>query len=341
MTQDRFVILALVAAGAFLVTTWLVGRLRVYALRRNLVDEVGERSSHARATPRGGGLAIVILSLPIVASLPFWTSLPPTWAMGLAAAGAIVAAAGWVDDHGHVPAGYRLLLHCAAAIVLLALAGPVPLAWLGLGYPPVEWLLSILMVVWLINLFNFMDGIDGIAASEAITVWTGLAIILLTRGTGSDIAALSLLAAAVVTGFLVWNWAPAKIFMGDVSSGFLGIVSSALVLFCAQLDEGLAAAVLVLLAVFVVDATVTVVRRALRRSPVHEAHRSHAYQILSRTWAGHARVTLVVIAINTVFLLPLAFLAAKGTIGPVAAVMFAYLPLALAALMIGAGAEAR
>lgn len=339
MSEVELLRTTVIALAGFLASWWLVGRLRGYAVRRNLIDVVGSRSSHTAATPRGGGLAIVGVLVPLIAALPLWTVLPARWSIGMAVAGAAVAIVGWVDDHGHVAARYRLLVHFFAALVLIQTIGPVPLDWVGLGHPVIEWPLSALLVAWLINLFNFMDGIDGLAASEAIAAWGGLAVVLLALNVEPGIAAAALVGAAVVGGFLVWNWSPAKIFMGDVSSGFLGAICGALMLCAAQRDIAFAAALAVLLAVFVVDATITVLRRATRSEPLYEPHRSHAYQILARRWNSHARVTVSVVAINLFFLLPVAVLAASHVLGPISAIFVTYAPLALLALILGAGSK--
>jgi Fuc2NAc and GlcNAc transferase len=330
-----------VALAGFIASWWLVGRLRGYAVRRNLIDEVGARSSHTAATARGGGLAIVGVLVPLIVALPLWTDFPARWSFGMGVAGAAVAIVGWVDDHGHVAARYRLLVHFFAALVLVGAIGPVPLDWLGLGHPLIEWAFSAVLIAWLINLFNFMDGIDGLAASEAITAWGGLAVVLLLLNVEPGIAAAAWIGAAAVAGFLVWNWAPAKIFMGDVSSGFLGALSGALILCAAQRDIAYAAALAIQLGVFVVDATVTVLRRAARREPLHEPHRGHAYQILARRCDSHARVAVAAVMINLAFLLPVAMLAASHTLGPISAVLVAYSPLVLLALILGADSEER
>ncbi len=192
------------------------------------------------------------------------------------------------------------------------------------------------MLVWVLNLFNFMDGIDGIASVEAITVCVGGALLYALIGVPA-LAATPLLLAASVAGFLVWNFPPAKIFMGDAGSGFLGIALGGLTLQAAWAAPQLLWAWLILLGVFVLDATFTLLRRLLRGDKVFEAHRSHAYQYASREYGAHLPVTLAVLAINVLWLLPWACLVALGYIDGLLALLIAYLPLAFLAVRFRAG----
>jgi Fuc2NAc and GlcNAc transferase len=203
----------------------------------------------------------------------------------------------------------------------------VSLGWAG-------YLLGILAIVWVLNLFNFMDGIDGIAASDAIFV-TGAGAALDITQTSATLAAATVCASCV--GFLVWNWPPAKIFMGDVGSGYLGF-SIAVLALAATRDNPVAIWVwLILGGTFFVDATVTLIRRALRGERIYEAHRSHAYQWLARRRGSHRAVTLSVLAVNVLWLLPAAWLATRHPSLAVWILFVAYIPLAVLALIAGAG----
>ena len=214
-------------AGVSLVMT---GTLRRYALARSLMDIPNARSSHSVPTPRGGGVAIVLAflaALPVLA----WANLLP-WAVmwGLLGAGGGVAVIGFLDDHGHIPARWRLLGHFTGAIwALFWLGGLPPLTIFGMSFD-LGWLghmLAAVYLVWLLNLYNFMDGIDGIASVEAICVCLGGALLYAVSGIAGSTQAMEfvvpLVLAAAVAGFLFWNFPPARIFMGDAGSGFLGI----------------------------------------------------------------------------------------------------------------------
>lgn len=325
--------------GVLLLSWLLTGAVRRYALARSLLDVPNARSSHAVPTPRGGGLAIVLAflgALPMLA-LEDVLSWPTMWA--LLGGGAWVAALGFLDDHGHVAARWRLLGHfLGAGWVLLWLGGLPPLrvgeatlelGWAGHG-------LALVGLVWLLNLYNFMDGIDGIAAVEAVCACFGGALLYVLMGYPIQAWAPLALALAVL-GFLYWNFPPARIFMGDAGSGFLGLVLGAMALQAAWVASELLWAWLILLGVFVVDATWTLMHRLLRRERVYEAHRSHAYQFASRRFGRHLPVTLATAVLNMLWLLPLAICAALGYLNGMVALVVAYSPLAWLAWRFDAG----
>ena len=220
----------------------------------------------------------------------------------------------------------------------MLLAGQVvDLSWLGQG-------LAVLYLVWLLNLYNFMDGIDGIAGIEAITVCGG-GVLLGWLFFGADWSAYlslgqpALLLAAATAGFLLWNFPRAKIFMGDAGSGFVGLLLGLLSLHAGWLAPELFWGWGILLGVFVVDATLTLLRRLLRRERVYEAHRSHAYQHAARHHGSHIPISLTVAAINLLWLLPLATLVVLGHLNGLAGILLAWTPLVILALYYQAGCE--
>ena len=197
--------------------------IRRYSLKKNLLDTPNSRSSHSIATPRGGGLSIVICFLVVVG---FSDLIPSNIVFALIGSGILIAAVGFWDDQGHIAARWRLLSHFFAAFwVLFFLGGPPVFQIFGFNFDT-GWLGIVAVaffLVWLLNLFNFMDGIDGIAASETIFIASGGAIFSWLNGLES-IGFVALALAASTLGFLILNWSPAKIFMGDVGSGFLGLM---------------------------------------------------------------------------------------------------------------------
>lgn len=330
--------LLVMAMAAFVLT----GLIRRYALHQSLMDIPNERSSHSVPTPRGGGLSIVLAflsgflilvgldALPMDSNLWNWLS-----------AGGLVALLGFIDDHGHIPARWRLLGHFSAAAVALYWLGGLPaLSYFGLPLD-LGWLGHIgaaLYLVWLLNLYNFMDGIDGIAAMEAITVSLG-AVVLYWVGGWVELIWLPLMLAATVFGFMLWNFPKARIFMGDAGSGFVGMGLGLLSIQAAWADSGLFWAWLILLGSFIVDATVTLVRRLLRKERVYEAHRSHAYQYASRVLGTHPPVTWAVGAINLFWLLPVAVAVMQGWLNGTLGLLVAYLPLIWLTVHFKAGAR--
>lgn len=316
--------------------TWL---LRRYALARSIMDIPNARSSHSIPTPRGGGVAIVLAFLAALLWMGNVGIIESAGLWALFGAGGFIALLGFLDDHGHIAARWRLLGHFAASTwVLFWLGGFPPLTVLGTEIN-LAWLghvLALLYMVWLLNLYNFMDGIDGIASVEAISVCLSSSLLYVMVDVPGLILA-PLILAATVGGFLIWNFPPARIFMGDAGSGFLGITIAVMSLQAAWTSSELFYAWLILLGVFIVDATVTLLRRLLRGEKVYEAHRSHAYQYAARYCGHHLPVTLSVLLINVFWLLPVAMLVVLGTIDGIVGVAIAWVPLAFLALRFSAG----
>lgn len=321
------------------ISFFLTAALRKYAIARSLMDIPNARSSHVIATPRGGGVAIVVAFIASLGFLYVVGLISTSSLLANAGAGAAIALIGFMDDHGHIAARWRLLGHFGAAAWLLG--------WIG-GLPPIElfgtsfdlgWaghVLTAFYLVWLLNLYNFMDGIDGIASVEAICACLGACLLYWLSGLDSLIWG-PLLLAVCVAGFLCWNFPPAKIFMGDAGSGFLGIVLGGLSLQAAWVSAPMLWAWLILLGVFIVDATFTLFRRLLRGDKVYEAHRSHAYQFASRHFGKHLPVTIAVGVINLFWLLPIAVCVARFGLDGALGVILAYTPLIALAIKFRAG----
>jgi len=331
--------LGVLLAAVFLACWAMTAGVRRYALARSIMDVPNARSSHQIPTPRGGGVAIVLGFLGCLPLAGVFGVLDSRSLLALVPAGAWIAAIGFIDDHRHIPARWRLLGHFVGAGWLLYWLGGLPALPTPLGLLDLGWLgdiLAVVFLVWLLNLYNFMDGIDGIASLEAISVCIGAALCGWLAGSGQLIW-LPLLLGMATTGFLVWNFPPARIFMGDAGSGFLGLMLGGLAVQAAAVNPELIWSWLILLGVFVVDATFTLVHRLLRGERVYEAHRSHAYQRASRRYKSHLRVTLAVVAINLLWLLPLAALASLGKVSGLLALIVAYAPLVLVVAHLGAG----
>ncbi|EJN33194.1 MraY family glycosyltransferase [Pseudomonas sp. GM80] len=317
----------------------LTAALRRYALSRSMLDVPNDRSSHTVPTPRGGGVSIVITF--VLSLLGMWLGgvIDTGFFTAVAGAGLLIALIGFMDDHGHIAARWRLLGHFIAAGWVLAWTGGLaPVQVLGATFN-LSWIghfLALFYLVWLLNLYNFMDGIDGIASVEAISVCAGVGLLYWGSGHASLAWGTSLLALSVF-GFLLWNFPPAKIFMGDAGSGFLGIVLGALSLQAASVDPRYFWAWLILLGIFIVDATFTLLRRLLRGDKVYEAHRSHAYQYASRQYGRHLPVTVAAAVINLLWLFPVAYCVVVLGLDGLLGVAVAYTPLVLLAVKFHAG----
>ena len=281
---------------------WLAtGALIPILRRRDVLDRPNARSSHLAPTPRGGGIAV------IAAVLLAWIALGKTGLVGSsvidASLGAIIlAVVSWIDDLRGLSPGVRLLAQ-AVAVMIGILALPEARngleAWLG---PALYEAAVGLVWIWWINLFNFMDGIDGLAASEAAAIGAGL-LLFASIGEGADpqtaLLAAGLIGAAI--GFLLWNWSPAHVFLGDVGSVPLGYLSGFLLLDLA--NRGRWKIALILPLYFIADATVTLLRRLLRGERIWEPHRQHFYQRAVRSGLGHAAVVKRVIAADLLLVL--------------------------------------
>jgi len=322
----------------FILTILLTYLVRHYALINNMMDIPNQRSSHRVSTPRGGGIAIVLSFFVGIFLALLLGYIELNIVVALFGAGLLVAGIGFLDDKSHVSQKLRLFIHFISAGWALYWLQFTPHIQIYEYLFELEWVIlivSIVFLVWLLNLYNFMDGIDGLASSETIFVTVvGATFSWLVQSNNHFI--LFLLLAAAASGFLVWNWPPAKIFMGDAGSGFLGL-SIGILCYSASITSGITIWVwLIILGVFLVDASFTLLRRMFRGDRWYEAHCSHAYQFAARKW-GHLLVSSLVSVINIIWLLPLAYIALNNPKWGVILTLIAYIPLILAAGLIGAG----
>jgi Fuc2NAc and GlcNAc transferase len=285
---------------------------RRWSLRRKLFDVPNERSSHTVPTPRGGGLIIDIVCLfllfiycLIVQKTDYWSYF---------AGALIVGAISWLDDLYTISNVWRFLCHSIAAILIIFGMGFWEFAYvpffgvINLGL--VGQVITFFWIVWLINAYNFMDGIDGIAGTQALTAGLGWLII----GTSlqvSDAAFYGGVIAFSSLGFLFHNWQPAKIFMGDVGSAFLGYTFAVLPLIWLKESKNeqtiLPVVAVALVALFMFDSLVTISKRALQGEKIWQAHRQHIYQRLIIAGLSHRRVTIIYFSISLLILLLLFF----------------------------------
>lgn len=279
--------------SAFVFAVFATGAAYALMLRIGAIDIPNSRSNHTRPTPRGGGLGIIFAAVCFLMVV----DAPGDLIWGVL----ILAAVSFYDDLGHLPPRDRL----AAQVVVVAwmLATQLPEAALsGFAYHEVVLLVGLAGLAWLwfINLFNFMDGSDGLAGSEAVCISAGLLALAAVVPLPPDVQNGALVVLGSALGFIVWNWHPARIFMGDVGSIPLGFLLGFLLLSLAV--GGYPAAALILPAVFVADASLTLTARLLRQERLLEAHSSHAYQRAIRGGMTHDAVARDVIGINIVLI---------------------------------------
>ena len=292
-----FILISIVTVSTFL--TW---RMRHYAIKYNILDIPGSRSSHKTPTPRGGGLAISACCLIAVLFFGISGILASRIMWAFLGGGSAISIIGWLDDRKSMTPKVRFIVQLAAATWAVYFIGGLPTMNIGIGTIPFGWfgsILAILGIVWMTNLYNFMDGIDGIAGMEAVMVGA-IGGTLLAVSNSWGLAFVSWSVAAASLGFLFWNWPPAKIFMGDVGSGFLGF-NFAVLLLASERSGNIPLLIwLLLLGVFIGDATFTLFRRLLKGEIIWEAHRSHFYQRAVQIGCSHTTVILVTASLNAI-----------------------------------------
>jgi UDP-N-acetylmuramyl pentapeptide phosphotransferase/UDP-N-acetylglucosamine-1-phosphate transferase len=290
--------IAALAASSFAISVWFTRRFCDPDSAVYILDHPNDRSLHDQPMPRGGGLAILI-AIIVCGTIVILLS-PASSLLWIGLGILIVASVSFIDDRHAVPPLYRFVAHAAAAVVLLY--GGFILQRLLIPGVSWEWssivgaIVSALFIVWMINLYNFMDGMDGFAGGMAVLGFGAFAAMGWMAGHGTFFA-ISLIIVAASAGFLIFNFPPARIFMGDVGSSTLGLLAAALSLWGAR--EGVFpfwVAVLVF-SPFIMDATVTLIRRLLRREKVWQAHKTHYYQQLVQAGWGHRKTVLLEYAI--------------------------------------------
>lgn len=327
----------LIAALLLIPFSYLITQgYRQYALRQKVLDIPNQRSSHETPTPRGGGVSIIICYSLITLALSGLGIATANQTAALLIASLPVALIGLIDDHKPIPSSTRFAVHFISAATALAILESSPALQIGSIEIDIDgfWIIpTAICLTWLTNLYNFMDGIDGIASTEAIFVLAGATIVSLV----SSPEYLPLLLIPPVLGFLILNWAPAKIFMGDAGSGFIGAFLGMLAIILASQESTNLWVWIILLGTFIADTTWTLTTRFLSGQKWSEPHRSHSYQVLSRKYDSHAVINIGNTAIILLWLTPLACAAQKLPHLAIALAVIAYFPLFLTAKKLKAG----
>lgn len=292
---------------------FLTRQVRNYALKKNVLDIPIDRSSHTTPTPRGGGIGIVLSFLSGLLLLEHFGKISENLTIAIEGGGVLIAIIGWMDDIRSLPARWRFLIHALAAIFAIYWVGGISEISLGttrvfLGH--LGYIFTFIGILWMINLYNFMDGIDGLAGGEALTLGVAGSF-LLVQSDAKDLSFVSWLLAGCSAGFLLLNWPPAKIFMGDVGSGFIGFCFSIIWIESAKVHSSYLWGWMILLSIFISDATFTLISRVLGKEKWYKAHKSHAYQRLVQLGWSHLRVTKLILTVNILILFPLAWYAIK------------------------------
>lgn len=285
-------------SGVFIATYFGVRWYRALSLKRGLLDHPNERSSHVEPTPRGGGLVIAIIVLAVYAGASSWIGYEVS--IGFAAGAILIVAISLLDDIYSISFAWRLLVHSVAAGIVVYSCGHISFTYAsGPWAIAAEWLgraLTFAWIVWTLNAYNFMDGIDGIAGVQAVTAGAGWTLVAVYLGQPA-VLMLSGVVLFASLAFLLHNWPPARIFMGDAGSAFLGFVLASMPFIVRPSGplstNRLVIAAVALLWLFIFDSVFTFIRRAARREKVWNAHREHLYQRLVRSGYSHRTVTLL------------------------------------------------
>ena len=300
------------ATAACIVTALATGALVRLLRAREILDHPNERSSHDRAVPRGGGIAVmavVVAAWCLLGWLGGGAGGDSRGLIAIALLAAALAAYSFLDDLRGLPAVQRLAAQ-GLAVALGCLALPDGPVFQGLLPPVADRLAAGICWLWFINLFNFMDGIDGITVVETASIGVGIALIAFVSGTAPDLAPPAAVLTGAALGFGFWNWRPAKIFLGDVGSVGLGLLLGWLLLSLAAAGHWVPALLLPLY--YLCDATWTLLRRMLRGEAFWRAHRSHFYQYAARRRGDHGHVALSILACNGVLVAAAQWAAVDG-----------------------------
>ncbi len=328
--MNHWITLTILSAAASFFLTHLV----IICLGKRLIDIPGHRSSHSQPTPRGGGLAIAAsLAITCAYILVCEPNQAPDFL--LIALAVAMAMLGLIDDFINLKIKWRLLVQ-----LFLASMGAYYFLhdtnWPLLHMALIGGLL-VGALTWSTNLYNFMDGINGIATLQAISTCLAMGTILFSLGIETETATLLVILGCACAGFLYWNFPNAKIFMGDSGSLFLGFIFGLLAAKTSITSFEIATAWLVVMATFICDASYTLCVRLLSGQKFYLPHRSHSYQKLAMVLGSHTKASLLVFAVNIFWLFPIAFLTASTFMHPILALSLAYFPLIAISIILKAG----
>lgn len=284
-----------------------------YSKSFGLLDVPNHRSSHSTPTPKGGGLSLYLsFNLALILSYEFGFIVTEV-VQPLLFGSPIVAILGWLDDQKNLPAKLRLIIHlCVGFAIFFILTDGfrinIYVSHLPVNYKYIIMPFIILYISWFINLYNFMDGLDGLAGSTGLVASLFLAALFYLNNIFT-FSYIYLLLAAGLVGFLIFNWSPAKIFLGDTGAYFLGFIFSTMSLITLIYEEVPLHVTIILFALFITDATYTLLVRLIRRENVFEAHRQFAFQKWNRKGLSHRKISLFYLSICIFWLCPLSYAA--------------------------------
>ncbi len=308
MNLFKYILLLIFLA---VISSLITDFVRRFSIKNKLFDIPNDRSSHDIPKPKGGGISIVLIMLGTVVVLSFFGMIKSDISMSMLVGLSIVAVVGLIDDYKDLPISIRTVSYFVAAVLSIYLIGGITSISIS-GYyfdlNHIGFFLSVLFLVWVTNLYNFMDGTDGFAAIQTICIglFCGLLLYLIAE-TSYAIIMFCLVASTI--GFLYWNWAPAKIFMGDVGSCTIGFLFGLLSLYMEKTGIISIAVWLILLSPFIVDSTLTLFKRIINKEKWYTAHNVHAFQKLHQSGLTHDKLAIGLLVLNLTVIWPIAWFA--------------------------------
>ena len=314
--------------------------MKRFLISKGLLVIPNLRSSHKKPKPQGGGLAVIIFLTLSLFFLNILGLIEIDQFLFFLVPGLFVAFIGFLDDFIGINPLIRLSVHFFSAFIGLYIIGTFPiisfydqefdLGIVGLG-------IGLLYVVWMTNLYNFMDGIDGFVSLEAISVLCCFSFISYFVFSDPTFSFLLAVICSTIFGFLLLNFPKSQIFLGDVGSCFLGIITALISIHSSQNNPELFWSWLILLGFFIVDSTFTLFIRVFRKEKFYLPHSLHAYQKLTRKLKSHTKTSILLVCVNLFWLAPIAFLVALARIEGVSAILIAYAPLIILVYKLKAG----
>ena len=327
---------------AFLLSVGLTKVLIRYSQTLGMIDTPNLRSSHVAPTPKGGGLGFSIVFTVVAVGFYFLYPSYESIVLPLIIGGPWVVVLGWVDDRFHLSPSFRLLVHLLVALLILGLVTQGFEQPLTISFLPTSWWVvgpfTVLFIAWFINLYNFMDGADGLASSTAISGSVVMGVVSAVHGS-PELAMIYALIAYSVGGFLVFNWSPAKIFMGDTGSYFIGFLFASLALIGKAHANVSFYSHIIIFGFFICDTTYILFYRFFTGKPLFKAHRSFTFHKLMKQGWGHRRISAFYSLVLILWLFPLANLASTLDNKGLLIVAVAYLPLLGFGIYLKAGEE--
>lgn len=326
-----YLIFISVLIAVFVFTIAVIGLIRVYALQHFIIDTPNDRSSHTIPTPRGGGAGIILMVIACIVLMGVLEKLSLEATLAFSGGGIIVAYTGWLDDNKNISVLWRMVLYSMATIWALFWLQKTHFNNMNHSILISEIVINIIFtigILWIINLFNFMDGTDAFAAIQSICTSTVLCILFWLEGQNILLVIFSVILISSC-GFLSWNFPPAKIFMGDVGSCTLGFFFGIFAIYT-EINNLMSITIwLILLAPFIGDATFTLTKRIITKEKWYKAHNSHAYQRLYVMGFSHKKLVFGLLIINTIFMWPLSFIAYMYSSAEITMVLLAYMIVAI------------